>query len=153
MKLTAAIAMSYPNADVKFMDIDNVVKVAKMDGIVKDTIHLGIPCDLIRLPIEHRFISAEYCQLLLFPLSKISDDDAVEVCKIANSSIGIDNIAKARMGRQLLTDYWNKVSNVAGKQWQEIIHYCQTHSIDIGHGYGDNYIPSLIAAGVAVEKK
>jgi len=177
MKLTAAIAHSYPNADVKFMDIDNVVKVAKMDGIVKDTIHLGIPCDLIRLPIEHRFISAEYCQLILTPLSKISDEDAVEVAKIA---IGVDAkepIIERCGDVRVSMDYGISrticVIRKAANQYEhgreyfyvhneteqgafntsvfgtaKIVDYLRSKGYDCGHGL----IPSLIAAGVAVEK-
>lgn len=142
------------------MDIDNIDKVAKMNGIVKDTVHLGIPCNLISLPIEHKFISVEYCQLILTPLDKISDEDAVEVAKILDlnySNTNDDYYLDLAGMQEYLSELFDGVNRFQDSytfdKISKLIHYCQSHSIDIGHGYGDNHIPNLIAAGVAVEKE
>ena len=179
MKLTAAIAHSYPNAEVRFMDIDNIVKVAKMDGIVKDTVHLGIPCNLISIPIAHKFISVEYCQLILTPLDKISDEDAVEVAKLAISKSEIKGFKVVQIrredysvkviiefdGKDGMGMYWVNITSYGMPQFlkrvgstlhelhyqflQCCIDYLRSNGYDCGHGS----IPNLIAAGVAVEKE
>ena len=157
MKLTAAIAHSYPNAEVRFMDIDNIDKVAKMNGIVKDTVHLGIPCNLISLPIEHKFISVEYCQLILTPLDKISDEDAVEVAKIILSKdasytpLAIErneyytqlniksepDITDADTIVNMYIRIWNEDCNI---QW--VWEYCKNNHI----GVDNRHVPNVLSA-------
>lgn len=89
------------------------------------------------------------CQLILFPLSKISDEDAVEVAKIMgviDSDCGVDDYEY--WGNYVKKSYINE-----GKQHRsfivsvEVIDYLRSRSYDCGHGD----IKSLIEAGMAVD--
>jgi len=153
MKLTAAIAMSYPNAHVTLNGYD--VPIFKIDEI--DFKHGEFT--LMRVSDGDIFHEPIYkCQLILTPLDKISDEDAVEVAKIIENRTNVDwtGSGKDSIITFLHTAILGHESQFEGDDSDallsgcmvEIICYCQAHSIDIGHGS----IPSLISAGIAVEK-
>ena len=54
---------------------------------------------------------------------------------------------QARQGRDLVTTYWRRQSNVDGARWAEIIDFLRSNSYDCGYGV----ILSLIDAGIAME--
>lgn len=153
MKLTAAIAASYFGAEVKVNGYYNNDSTPK--EIVGTMTHVG----LMSIGTGGGQYSYSQCQLILTPLDKISDEDAVEVAKILdlNYSDTDENYYLDLVGmREYLSELFDGVNRFQDSytfdKISKLIHYCQSHTIDIGHGYGDNHIPSLIAAGVAVEK-
>jgi hypothetical protein len=85
-------------------------------------------------------------KLILKPLSKLSDADALAISMICGLSHG-DYVYKLRMGRELVTEYWRRVSNVAASSWVKVFDYLRANGYDCG--YAD--IPSLIDAGLAME--
>lgn len=68
----------------------------------------------------------EYVKLALTPISKIKDEDLIAVCNIANPSVGANNETKARMGRELISSYIDRVSNVHGRDWLQIVDYLRS---------------------------
>jgi len=171
MKLTAAIAASYFGAEVKVNGYYNNDSTPK--EIVGTMTHVG----LMSIGTGGGQYSYSQCQLILTPLSKISDEDAVEVAKIA---IGVDAkepIIERCGDVRVSMDYGISrticVIRKAANQYEhgreyfyvhneteqgafntsvfgtaKIVDYLRSKGYDCGHGS----IPSLIAAGVAVEK-
>lgn len=136
MKLTAAIAASYFGAEYT-VDTDSIVR--KVNWRFFQLI------DVLSNP-----------KLILTPLDKISDDDAVDVAKILDypqneindSQVLTDTIVEH------LEDVFNGNSAtysdyVSGNTFIVLIDYLRSKSYDCGHGS----IPNLIAAGVAVAKE
>lgn len=137
MKLTAKIAAAYLGADVKVNGYYNNDSTPK--EIVGTMTHVG----LMSIGTGGGQYSYSQCQLILTPLSKISDSDAVEVAKMCGASFAADDIGRAKAGKDLLFNYLYRTSNVRGADWFKVLDYLRSKSYDI-----DN----LIAAGVAVEK-
>ena len=84
-------------------------------------------------------------KLKLKRLSNITDEDALEVCKLLGRYGGTHT---ANIGRQLVAEYLRKVSNVVGVDWFRILDYLRSKGYDCGYGS----IDSLIDAGVAIEQ-
>jgi hypothetical protein len=83
---------------------------------------------------------------ILTPLSEISDDDAIEVAKIAQCRYqAIESIIIA--GRELVTIYINRQTNVSALSWCQIIDFLRSKHYDCGY----LHISSLIEAGLAVK--
>lgn len=152
MKLTFSIAGAYLGCDAIYHDTE----------IEYFTPHkfkmLGVMTQMVFSMDNH--YSMKFTKLILTPLSKISDEDAVEVAKILGLSYSDtdENYYLDLAGmREYLSELFDGVNRFQDSytfdKISKLIHYCQSHSIDIGHGYGSNHIPSLIAAGVAVEKE
>jgi len=135
MKLTAAIAMSYPNAEI-----------FREEHTYPPMFGLDIKINTINLQYKDAGSCGDYtiteCQLILTPLDKISDEDAVEVCKFLYSNPALHNPER---GKSVATvGDWHST-----RKGVEVIDYLRSKGYDCGHGS----IPSLIAAGVAVEKE
>lgn len=86
--------------------------------------------------------------LTLTPLSKITDEDAIEVAKVCAYFNGSDN-HRADIGRAI-------IKNVTGKNGR-IKHYPNIiKAFDLlrskGYDCGFRHIPSLIEAGLAIDK-
>lgn len=92
---------------------------------------------------------SEIIKLALKPLSSISDEDAIEVAKIA-SAYGVDNIITAENGRYLVgickthTDNW---FSTYGIDWLMAFDYLRSKGYDCG--FRD--VSSLIEAGLAID--
>lgn len=105
MKLTAAIAGSYPNAEVKHTNSAGYERLLKPKGIYEDSYIEGCHLRVLNTA-EHNvyFLPFSDCQLLLTPLSEISDADAVEVAKMLNYRGDVDTSE--------LLEYLKDVSNL-----------------------------------------
>ena len=97
---------------------------------------------------QQSYTNWDEIKLILKPLSAITNEDAIEVARIANPSIGADDIGKAKQGKILITEYWHRVSNVRASEWQEIIDYLRSKSYNCGYG---NYTPEdLVKEGIVI---
>lgn len=110
-------------------------------------------------------------RLLLIPLSKITDEDAIEVAKIITGN-NICQIVEKRKGSILFyvdssssldeglqielkfTDYVGRIAQYAQYQstclffYQRVVDFLRSRGYDCGYGE----IPSLIEAGIAIDK-
>jgi len=166
MKLTAKIAMCYPNAHVTLNGYD--VPIFKIDEI--DFKHDEFT--LMRVSDGDIFHEPIYkCQLILTPLDKISDVDAVEVAKIADKNVeykkGNGHIAEITRYKVVKSESKDKsyigIDRYSGDTYYgydplpitaslysiEQIDYLRSKGYDCGYAN----LNSLIAAGVAVEKE
>jgi hypothetical protein len=110
---------------------------SKMSGIVSERLHF----DETGL-----FVHFSKIKPILTPLSEITDVDAVEVAKIAECRYqAIESIIIA--GRELVTIYINRQTNVSALSWCHIIDYLRSKKYDLGY----LHISSLITAGLAVK--
>ena len=82
-------------------------------------------------------------KLMLKRPENISDEHALELCELA----GYGGTHTVAIGKQLITEYTRKVSNVVGVDWFKVLDFLRRNAYDCG--YDD--IPSLIDAGVAIE--
>ena len=145
MKLTAAIVHSYPNAHVTLNGYD--IPIFKIDEI--DFKHDEFT--LMRVSdgdVFHEPISK--CQLILTPLSKISDEDAVEVCGL----VGWDASDKGKLldcvlGSDNAIAFEFEMNIYRVKLSIEIIDYLRSKGYDLGHGN----TTSLISAGSGLKIK
>lgn len=132
MKLTAKIAASYFGAMVRTPDGDY-----RMHHVAPN-----LMCIEVETGNQFDYVAYDQCQLILTPLDKISDEDAVEVCKFLYSNPALHNPER---GKSVATvGDWHST-----RKGVEVIDYLRSKGYDCGHGS----IPSLIAAGVAVEKE
>lgn len=136
MKLTDKIAAAYFGADVLFQGVeyDNmVIGVGGYSLCSKDnTIHMkwdGI---------------GNSAKLLLTPLSKVSDEDADYIGDLLLPFGAFGEMAEGEYGK----DFVNGKILRSMRDSMPILDYLRSKGYDCGHGS----IPSLIAAGVAVEK-
>lgn len=111
-----------------------------LTGIV-DTASFGI---LLNMKDSIYKYSMDDCQLLLTPLAEITDEHAIEVAKIARYGGNIT----PNIGRQLVTEYMYKVSNVRAAEWISVIDFLRENGYDCGYGP----ITSLIDVGIALHK-
>jgi len=130
-KLTAAIAGAYFGAMVRTPDGDY-----KMHHVAPN-----LMCVEIEEGNQFDYVRYEHCQLILTPLSKISDEHAVEVCKLLYNNPSLHNAERGRI--VATTGDWHST-----RKGVAIIDYLRSKGYDCGHGN----IPSLISAGIAVEK-
>lgn len=155
MKLNIAIAASYWGAE--FIYSGSIGTVRRMGGISENH-------NLIDYPKTDTF-RVDRCQLILTPLSKISDEDAVEVGK-AFGLKKMDGHYYEWIGKAIITHHftmyspWDDsildtasnrglVTNIHSRNYLKLVDYLRSKGYDCGHGS----IPSLIAAGVAVKKE
>ena len=133
MKLTAAIVGAYMPKEVMYNgELRAVYGISAYEVILYNK----------RDGCEHDYLAYEHCQLILLPFDKISDEDAVEVCKFLYSNPALHNPER---GKSVATvGDWHST-----RKGVEVIDYLRSKGYDCGHGS----IPSLIAAGVAVEKE
>lgn len=141
-KLTAQIAGVYWDSNIKLPDSDDtyVMQALKMNSICVGNNYLGIPM----------WYKISSCNLLLYRLEDITDEHACEVARIFNE--------------QYLSTKGDKPTVNKGKIWinsrnqncitdaicaVEISGYLRSKSYDCGYGS----IPSLIDAGIAIDKK
>ena len=151
MKLTAAIAASYFGAMVRTPDGDY-----RMHHVAPN-----LMCIEVETGNQFDYVAYDQCQLILTPLDKISDEDAVEVAKMFSwfnhyngkeieaykNQFGKTVVSnKERIGKYetVCLDFDNP--ELLNRQQ---IDYLRSKGYDCGHGS----IPNLIAAGVAVEKE
>lgn len=80
------------------------------------------------------------CQLILTPLAKISDEDAVEVCKFLYTNPALCNPERGKIVATV--GEWHST-----RRGVEIIDFLRSRGYDCGH----SSIPSLIQAGIAVD--
>lgn len=173
LKLTVEIAAAYPNAFVKTENF-----ICRQVGITFDTQEFilkatgGVITDLFVAPISD-------CQLLLTPLSEISDEDAIEVAKLAISNSEIKDFKAVQIrredygvkviiewfGKEGLSMYWVFITNnrlpqflkrtgstLAELHYQfpiQAIDYLRSKSYDCGYGS----IPSLLTAAIAINNE
>jgi hypothetical protein len=101
--------------------------------------------NVVKSPIQNFAFYGEI-KPILTPLSEITDDDAIEVAKIAQCRYqAIESIIIA--GRELVTIYINRQTNVSALSWCQIIDFLRSKHYDCGY----LHIPSLIEAGLAVK--
>ena len=111
---------------------------AKISGVVSERVHFAG---------AGLFVHFSKLKPILTPLSEITDEDAVEVAKIARCRYkSIESIIVA--GRELVTIYLDRSSNVSAIYWVNIIDYLRSKHYDCGY----MHIPSLITAGLAIKK-
>lgn len=149
-KLTPQIVAAYPNVLIKTKEF------------ISRQVGLGYENDLLVLRatggvIADAFISpVSDCQLILFPLSEISDEDAIEVAKIVNVSqrnaqqfIGCDKNNYASIGKYLVSELHTNFYDFIVRPFViiQVYDYLRSRSFDMGFGS----IPSLITAGLAVK--
>ena len=170
MKLTAKIAASYFGAEVRCAPYggppDRKI-IGTMIGLNNDGIHVKFP----EWQSHQHQVAIGVCQLILTPLDKISDEDAVEVAKIADKNVeykkGNGHIAEITRYKVVKSESKDKsyigIDRYSGDTYYgydplpitaslysiEQIDYLRSKGYDCGHGS----IPNLIAAGVAVEKE
>lgn len=154
MKLTAAIIGAYMGCKVKIGHVIYNITEVGVDKLYLKTDTGG-----------YAIVPHERCQLLLTPLSKISDEDAVEVGK-AFGLKKMDGHYYEWIGKAIITHHftmyspWDDsifdtasnrglVTNIHSRNYLKLVDYLRSKGYDCGHGS----IPNLIAAGVAVEKK
>jgi len=95
---------------------------------------------------EYEWMYSE-CKPILTPLDEITDEDAVEVAKIARCRYqSIESIIAA--GKELVTIYLDRSSNVSAISWVNIIDYLRFKKYDCGY----MHLPSLITADLAIKK-
>jgi hypothetical protein len=75
--------------------------------------------------------------LELTPLSQITDEDAIEVAKIAGNSSYMDD-RRAFNGRLLMQEFLRKQSNVYGESWLHVFDYLRSK------GYALPYMGILV---------
>lgn len=94
-------------------------------------------------------VSLEYCQLMLTPISEMSDEHAIEVAKIFDPELLPEEMA--RVGRFFANRKDYCFGDMDYNRTQQIIDYLRSVGYDCGYGS----IPSLIEAGIAIkaEKK
>lgn len=148
MKLTAAIAMSYPNSKVTMNGYDDpIFKIDEIDFKHDEFTLMRVSNgDIFHEPIDQ-------CQLILTPIDKISDADLIEVGKIIKYECGcVGNSDKPAPDYMFMSGVKDEVKQLlsqsdveyaSGRQIIEMADYLRSKSYDIDY---------LIAAGVAVEK-
>jgi len=141
MKLTAKIAASYFGAEVRCAPYggppDRKI-IGTMIGLNNDGIHVKFP----EWQSHQHQVAIGVCQLILTPLDKISDEDAVEVCKFLYSNPALHNPER---GKSVATvGDWHST-----RKGVEVIDYLRSKGYDCGYAN----LNSLISAGVAVEKE
>jgi hypothetical protein len=84
--------------------------------------------------------------LRLRPLSSISDEDAIEICRMMNhGAYSHGRESKIRDGKDLIKSYQNKQSNVHGVEWLRIYDYLRSKRYALPfHGYS---VEELVEAG------
>lgn len=173
-KLTAAIAGAYFGCDVICAPYGGQPK-RQIIGTMIGLNNRGIDIKFPEWQSPHNILISE-CQLILTPLSKISDEHAVWVYKIVFTPVGgtkdilvnktqggvtqmysryADNgsLSNGFMGiypegLEIIYRDDNKLENPDTYRALLIWDYLRSKGYDCGHGS----IPSLISAGIAVEK-
>lgn len=102
--------------------------------------------------IDTKYLSD--CRLILTHLSDISDEDAVEVAKIGGCPYKVHEFI-VQSGKELVTEYLDRTSNVTGLKWQHIIDYLRSDKRPDGtpkpvYDLGYMGIRSLIYADIAI---
>lgn len=127
--LNPAIAGAYQNA------------TALYNGVVREVYGVNINCvALFTETDEFECVEHEECQLILTPLSKISGEDAVEVCKLLYNNPSLHNAERGRI--VATTGDWHST-----RKGVAIIDFLRSRGYDCGYGS----IPSLIQVGIAVD--
>lgn len=172
MKLTAKIAMCYQNAHVTTKYDEG--KSYKIVGVSEWEGNLQVQTS----ENDTDWWNIDQCQLILTPLDKISDEDAVDVAKILIPQCFFNTQKGWQVSRNYTTtgypyikihhpkkvysvqidctlvnfdidDMEDRVTASCDTKPVSIIDYLRSKGYDCGHGS----IPNLIAAGVAVEKE
>jgi hypothetical protein len=146
---------AYMGCEVEYKDVDGKKIVAKLTGVsVSEGLETtykrkrgNVSGDYLSFkPNGNHNTDALHTKPILTPLSKITDDDAVEVAKIAQCRYqAIESIIIA--GRELVTIYINRQTNVSALSWCQIIDFLRSKHYDCGY----LHISSLIKAGLAVK--
>lgn len=88
------------------------------------------------------------CKLILKPLSKLTDQSAIQVCKIAGD-LGENDADIIFMGRMLIETYISNIRcSVTGLQWLSIFQYLQQQGYDLPNYLLDG--KTLHEAGLAI---
>lgn len=154
MKLTAAIAGSYPNAKVTMSGYDDpIFKIDEIDFKHDEFTLMRVSNgDIFHEPIDQ-------CQLILTPLSKISDEDAFRCASMCGLHTAGNRVIRITAAVFVENDtYQLQISHngyvclrkngaLYNMDIRKVYDYLRSKGYDCGHGS----IPSLIAAGVAVE--
>ena len=120
MKLTAAIAMSYPNAHVTTKYDEG--KSYKVVGVSEWEGNLQVQTS----ENETDWWNIDQCQLILTPLDKISDEDAVEVAKITSEEKE-ENYTSTYVKEDCRLTIWKSYS-------LRVFDYLRSKGYDLGHG-------------------
>lgn len=143
-QLTPQIASAYWGAEVA-QYIDDT-KTTGVKGIIA-----CVETDRVHIWMDNKTTSFAFykdCQLLLTPLSAISDEDAIEVAKIAGyNTLNCPNLLKA--GMLIVQNNSLMCRGMKSADWQQIIDYLRSKGYDTGYGN----IKSLIEAGIALQKQ
>lgn len=146
--LNPAIAGSYQNAPVLY------------NGVVREVYGVNINCvALFTETDEFECVEHEESQLILTPLSKISDEDAVEVAKMLNYREDVDMSELLEHMKDVINirkvgDVFGNIDskNIADNDVSPMVilriyDFLRSRSYDCGYGS----IQSLIQAGIAVD--
>jgi hypothetical protein len=108
---------------------------------------LGVVSERVHFAEAGLFVHFSKLKPILTPLSEITDEHAVEVARIARCRYqSIESIIAA--GKELVTIYLDRSSNVSAISWVNIIDYLRSRHYDLGY----MHLPSLITAGLAIKK-
>lgn len=155
-KLTAAIAGSYLGCEVIHTNVSGYVKRLLPKGVYQDSFIEGCHLRVLNTA-EHNvyFLHLGQCQLLLTPLSAISDEHAVEVADMQMFVPEARNKQKDLLsctfekGAFFICHLHFPTAKVNLYELGcETIDYLRSVGYDLGHGN----IPSLIDAGIAIDK-
>lgn len=107
----------------------------------------------VALMYKNEYLFGRNPQLLLSPLSEISDEDAIEVMRL----LGYTENSMDETSRDMLYEHLENIFSendgnyadpVSGNTFTQIIDYLRSKSYDCGY----THIPSLIKAGIAKKK-
>ena len=114
-KLTAQLAAAYIGCPILICEPDVEPVSHYLEGV--DICSNKAIAERVNYSLEH-------IRLVLTPLFAITDEHSLNLCKIARYS-GMRE-ADAEVGRQLVANYWNKVSNVNAREWVQVINYLRS---------------------------
>lgn len=98
----------------------------------------------------HHNVDPILCALLLTPLSKISDEDAIEVARTGRANFMTDH-AGIHSGKQLVFELWDQHPHIRPDRVVEITDYLRPKGYNCGYA---QYSPDdLVEMGVVVYEK
>lgn len=155
--LTAQIALSYLGCEVLY-GYEGRKKVGTLTGHNAIT---GLQIfDTSRLTHLHHNVNPDLCQLILTPISQISEDDAIEVAKMIDEFIESPKVSRDEYCIEINDDKRMRhvvIMKVDGSIYCNDNQNCNNRCIDylrsLGYDCGYGSIPSLIEVGIAVNKK
>lgn len=141
-QLTAQIAAAYSGCEIIHTNVSGYGKRLLPKGIYEESYIEGCYLKILNTA-EHNvfFLPMNQCQLILTPLSEITDEHAIEVGKIFGFKVQL-----LENGKWLAKNLHNSKFDITTIKQMQVIDYLRSMGYDCG--YGD--ISSLIEAGIAI---